>query len=140
MDIATSALPEEIKQIFPKTIDVGIEHGTVVVIFQGEQYEITTFRTEAEYVDFRRPKEVSFVRSLTEDLKRRDFTMNAIAMTKEGKLIDPFSGQQDIKNGIICTVGDPKERFHRRCTKNYACGPFCQSVIFSIGKSYIQCY
>ncbi|NCU16400.1 CCA tRNA nucleotidyltransferase [Pallidibacillus pasinlerensis] len=111
VDIATSAFPDEVKQIFPKTIDVGIEHGTVIVVYEGENYEITTFRTEDQYVDFRRPKEVTFIRSLKEDLQRRDFTMNAIAMTKDGELIDPFDGQQDIKNQIIRTVGEPEERF-----------------------------
>lgn len=111
VDIATSAFPEEVKNIFPKTVDVGIEHGTVIAIFEGEHYEITSFRTEKEYIDYRRPKEVTFVRSLSEDLKRRDFTMNAIAMTKEGDIIDPYLGQQDIQNGIIRTVGESEERF-----------------------------
>lgn len=111
VDIATSAFPEEIKQIFPKTIDVGIKHGTVVVIYNGENYEITTFRTDGEYTDYRRPDKVTFIRSLQEDLKRRDFTMNAIAMTKTGELIDPFSGQEDIKNKLIRTVGNAEERF-----------------------------
>ncbi|WP_318508586.1 CCA tRNA nucleotidyltransferase [Bacillus sp. T3] len=111
VDIASSATPEEIKRIFPNTVDVGIEHGTVVVLYQGQSYEITTFREEAEYRDHRRPDEVFFVRSLIEDLKRRDFTMNAIAMNKEGEIIDPFNGKQAISKKQIVTVGDPKERF-----------------------------
>ncbi|MDF2859422.1 MAG: tRNA nucleotidyltransferase, partial [Neobacillus sp.] len=86
VDIATAATPEEVKRVFSKTVDVGIEHGTVLVLFQNESYEITTFRTEAEYQDYRRPKEVTFIRNLTEDLQRRDFTMNAIAMDKKGQL------------------------------------------------------
>lgn len=97
VDIATSAAPEEVKTIFSRTLDVGIEHGTVVVLYNGIPYEITTFRTEAEYLDFRRPSEVQFIRSLEEDLKRRDFTMNAIAMDKEGRLIDPFNGRGAIE-------------------------------------------
>jgi len=111
VDIATSAKPEDIKEIFPKTVDVGIEHGTVLVLYGGESYEITTFRTEGTYVDHRHPDEVTFVQSLEEDLKRRDFTMNAIAMTKDGVLIDPFSGKQDIECRIIRSVGNPEERF-----------------------------
>jgi len=111
VDIATSALPDEIQSIFPKTVDVGIEHGTVLIIYEHESYEVTTFRTESEYENYRKPKEVHFVRSLLEDLKRRDFTMNAMAMTKNGEIIDPFHGQDAIKNKIIKTVGLPEERF-----------------------------
>lgn len=111
VDIATSATPEEIKNIFDKTVDVGIEHGTILVLYGGESYEITTFRTEGNYVDYRRPESVSFVKSLEEDLSRRDFTMNAIAMTKEGNFIDPFHGMEDIKNKIIRSVGNPENRF-----------------------------
>lgn len=111
VDIATSAMPLEVKQIFPKTVDVGIEHGTVAVLFGGSQYEVTTFRTEAEYDDFRRPSAVNFVRSLEEDLQRRDFTMNAIAMDKAGKITDPFGGENSIRNKEIKTVGKAEERF-----------------------------
>lgn len=112
VDIATNAFPEEIKRIFPKTIDVGIEHGTVMVLWKGESYEITTFRTESAYQDFRRPDKVEFVRSLEEDLKRRDFTVNALAMDKKGTIMDYFNGQEDLKNGIIKAVGSPMERFN----------------------------
>lgn len=111
VDIATSALPNEIQSIFPKTVDVGIEHGTVLIVYEHESYEVTTFRTESEYENYRKPKEVQFVRSLLEDLKRRDFTMNAIAMTKNGEIIDPFHGQDAIKNKVIKTVGLPEKRF-----------------------------
>lgn len=111
VDIASSATPEEIKQIFPHTVDVGIEHGTVIVLYQGRSYEITTFRTETSYKDFRRPEEVQFIRSLIEDLKRRDFTMNAIAMDKSGNIIDPFAGKQAIMEKKIVTVGSAHERF-----------------------------
>ena len=112
VDIATSAFPEEIKQIFPRTVDVGIEHGTVLVLHGDEEYEITTFRTESTYQDYRRPDKVTFVRSLSEDLKRRDFTMNALAMTKEGELIDLFSGIEAIHQKQIIAVGNASERFH----------------------------
>ena len=111
VDIATSAPPQKIKRIFPKTVDIGIEHGTVLVLYGGESYEVTTFRTDGDYVDHRHPEQVSFVTSLEEDLKRRDFTMNAIAMDKEGRLIDPFDGQKDIERKLIRSVGDPAARF-----------------------------
>jgi tRNA nucleotidyltransferase (CCA-adding enzyme) len=111
VDIATSALPEEVMRIFPKTIGVGVEHGTVMVLHEGTPYEVTTFRTEGKYEDYRRPQSVTFVRSLHEDLKRRDFTMNAIAMDEHGQIIDPFAGQEAIQMKIIQTVGDAKERF-----------------------------
>ena len=111
VDIATSATPLEIKEIFPKTVDLGIEHGTVLVIFETGTYEITTFRTESGYTDFRRPDSVQFVRSLTEDLQRRDFTMNAMAMNKVGQIIDPYNGRVDLLQKKITTVGNPHERF-----------------------------
>lgn len=111
IDIATSALPEEVMSLFPKTIPVGIEHGTVIVQLENELYEVTTFRTEGDYHDYRRPSEVEFVTSLEEDLKRRDLTINAIAMTADGKILDPFKGRDDLKRGIIRTVGDAGERF-----------------------------
>lgn len=112
VDIATSAFPEEIKSIFPKTIDVGIEHGTVLILDGDEQYEMTTFRTESTYQDYRRPDEVTFVRSLEEDLKRRDFTMNALAMGKDGQIIDLFNGIEAIEKKQIVAVGEASERFH----------------------------
>ncbi|WP_110927636.1 CCA tRNA nucleotidyltransferase [Bacillus massiliglaciei] len=111
VDIASSATPEEVKSLFPKTVDVGIEHGTIMVLEEGSSYEVTTFRTETGYSDFRRPDAVTFVRSLEEDLKRRDFSMNSIAMDKQGKLIDPYNGRQDIESRIIKTVGNPEDRF-----------------------------
>ncbi|KQL42235.1 hypothetical protein AN960_03070 [Bacillus sp. FJAT-25509] len=111
IDIATSALPEEVMSIFPKTVPTGLQHGTVLVIQNSEPYEITTFRTESTYHDYRRPSEVTFVKSIEEDLKRRDFTMNAIAMTIENEIIDPFNGTIDLYDGLIRCVGEAKERF-----------------------------
>ncbi|XUB36933.1 tRNA nucleotidyltransferase (CCA-adding enzyme) [Enterococcus sp. DIV0876] len=112
VDIATSAFPAEVKALFPRTIDIGIEHGTVLVLWEQAQYEITTFRTEATYQDFRRPDKVDFVRSLQEDLKRRDFTINALALQKDGQIIDLFDGLADIDNQVLRAVGNPQERFH----------------------------
>ncbi|NQK49487.1 CCA tRNA nucleotidyltransferase [Streptococcus suis] len=112
VDIATSSYPQETKQIFSRTIDVGIEHGTVLVLEGKKEYEITTFRTEEEYVDFRRPSQVSFVRSLEEDLKRRDFTVNAFALDEEAQIVDLFDGMTDLKNRTLRAVGIPAERFN----------------------------
>lgn len=112
VDITSSAYPEEIKKIFKKTVDTGIEHGTVMVLDHGEGYEVTTFRTESTYQDFRRPDHVTFVRSLEEDLKRRDLTINALAMDAEGNVVDLFNGLKDLENHIIRAVGDPHERYH----------------------------
>ena len=111
VDIATSALPEEIQAIFSQTIDVGIEHGTVLVLDCGEPIEVTTYRTESTYSDHRRPDAVHFVRNLQEDLKRRDFTMNAMALSQNGDYIDYFHGREDIDAQLIRAVGDPNERF-----------------------------
>lgn len=110
-DIATSASPEQIKSLFNKTADTGIKHGTVTVIENGIPFEVTTFRTESGYSDLRRPDKVYFVKDIKEDLSRRDFTMNAIACSLNGEITDPFGGQNDIKNKIIKTVGNPYKRF-----------------------------
>lgn len=111
VDIASSAYPQEIKELFERTVDVGIEHGTVLVLEGGQEYEITTFRTEEEYVDYRRPSQVHFVRSLEEDLKRRDFTINALALDAEGNLVDLFHGLEDLETELIRAVGLAEERF-----------------------------
>lgn len=132
VDIATSAHPEEIKEIFDRTVDVGIEHGTVLVLTKDSEYEITTFRTESTYKDFRRPDSVSFVRSLKEDLKRRDFTMNAIAMDEAGYLEDPFHGLADIKNEIIRAVGNPDERFNEDALRMMRAVRFSAQLDFKI--------
>lgn len=113
IDVTTSAVPEEICKAFSgfHVIPTGIAHGTVTVIIDGAPAEITTFRTEKGYSDNRHPDKVEFTSSLKDDLSRRDFTMNAIAMNLNGELIDPFGGRNDIKRGIIRCVGEPKKRF-----------------------------
>ena len=111
IDITTNALPEQVKNIFPKSIDTGIQHGTVTILVNGESYEVTTFRTEDEYVNHRIPEKVEFVSDLKEDLDRRDFTINAMALDYKGKLFDFHNGKADLKNKIIKTVNDPNERF-----------------------------
>lgn len=110
-DITTSARPEQVKALFQRTIDTGIEHGTVTVMVEGEGFEVTTYRIDGEYEDSRHPKEVIFTPSLREDLRRRDFTINAMAYNEEQGLIDIFGGMEDIERGIIRCVGDPMERF-----------------------------
>lgn len=111
VDIATSATPEDIQRIFPKVIPVGIEHGTVIVRQHHQSFEVTTFRTEDGYSDYRHPDHVRFVNSITEDLARRDFTINAMAMTKNGEIVDPFHGIKDLEKKVIRAVGNPNERF-----------------------------
>lgn len=111
IDVATSALPSEIKRIFTKTVDVGIEHGTVLVLDEGAPVEVTTYRTDGTYTDHRRPEEVFFVRTLKDDLERRDFTMNAIAMTASYEMIDYYGGISDIQQRLIRAVGQPQKRF-----------------------------
>ncbi|GER73748.1 CCA tRNA nucleotidyltransferase [Weizmannia acidilactici] len=132
VDIATSAKPEEVKALFKQTVDVGIEHGTVLVLYGRRQYEVTTFRTESEYKDYRRPESVEYVDSLLLDLKRRDFTMNAIAMDKTGKLIDPFSGKEAIRDKRIETVGSPEERFREDALRMMRAVRFMSQLGFEI--------
>jgi tRNA nucleotidyltransferase (CCA-adding enzyme) len=111
VDITTSAKPNEIQSIFNDVIPVGIEHGTVIVRHNQVSYEVTTFRTEGNYSDHRHPDSVSFIDKIDEDLARRDFTINALAMDKNGELVDLFHGQEDLKKGLIRTVGNGYERF-----------------------------
>jgi tRNA nucleotidyltransferase (CCA-adding enzyme) len=134
IDITTSAKPAEIMQIFKKTVDVGIEHGTIIVIYKEKHYEVTTFRSEATYVDFRRPSSVLFIDSLEEDLRRRDFTMNAIAMSATGELIDPFGGKSAILNGLIETVGEPSERFSEDALRMMRAIRFVGQLSFGLSK------
>ncbi len=111
VDIASNATPSEVKEIFPKHFDVGIQHGTIMISFEGETYEVTTFRLDGAYLDNRRPSEVKFVRNLRDDLERRDFTINAFAMDAEGKIFDYFNGQEDLKSKVIRAVNNPNKRF-----------------------------
>ncbi|MED4228791.1 CCA tRNA nucleotidyltransferase [Neobacillus cucumis] len=138
VDIATSATPYEVKEIFPRTVDIGIEHGTVLVLFQNKSYEVTTFRTEGAYQDYRRPKEVAFIRNLEDDLKRRDFTMNAIAMDRNGNLIDPFNGQSAIQKKVIETVGLPDERFQEDALRIMRAVRFFSQLSFSVENETLE--
>ncbi|CAH1218326.1 CCA-adding enzyme [Paenibacillus plantiphilus] len=111
VDIASSATPHQVMEIFPHTIATGLKHGTVTVMQDGEAYEITTYRTESSYEQFRRPAQVEFVTSLEADLERRDFTINAIAMRRDGTLVDPYGGLLDMERRILRCVGDSDARF-----------------------------
>ncbi len=110
-DITTSAKPEQVKALFRRTIDTGIQHGTVTVMMDKEGFEVTTYRIDGKYEDSRHPKEVTFTPNLEEDLKRRDFTINAMAYNDSQGLIDIFGGQEDIARGIIRCVGEATQRF-----------------------------
>ncbi|GLB46884.1 CCA-adding enzyme [Philodulcilactobacillus myokoensis] len=132
VDIASSAYPQEIKSLFHRTVDTGIEHGTVMVLYHGRGYEITTFRTESGYQDYRRPDHVTFVRSLSEDLKRRDFTINAFAMRENGDVTDLFHGMDDIKKRLIRAVGDPNQRFNEDALRMMRAVRFASKLNFRI--------
>ncbi len=110
-DITTSARPEETKRLFAKTVDTGIRHGTVMVLLGGEGFEVTTYRIDGVYEDGRHPRQVTFTASLEEDLKRRDFTVNAMAYSEQNGLVDIYGGMKDIEEGVIRCVGDAGERF-----------------------------
>ncbi|MDD6491784.1 MAG: CCA tRNA nucleotidyltransferase [Firmicutes bacterium] len=110
-DITTSATPYQIKELFKRTVDTGIKHGTVTVMLDKEGFEVTTYRIDGEYEDSRHPKEVTFTANLIEDLKRRDFTINAMAYNDKSGLVDVFEGMEDIQRRKIRCVGNPKERF-----------------------------
>lgn len=110
-DITTSARPEEVKAVFHRTVDTGLQHGTVTVLMGGEGYEVTTYRIDGEYEDGRHPREVAFTASLEEDLKRRDFTINAMAYHPQAGLVDLFGGMEDLQCRVIRCVGDARERF-----------------------------
>ena len=110
-DITTNALPEQVKALFRRTVDTGIAHGTVTVMLGSDGFEVTTYRLDGDYSDSRHPDKVTFTASLEEDLKRRDFTINAMAYHPEKGMIDLFGGQEDLQRRIIRCVGDPRERF-----------------------------
>lgn len=132
IDITTNALPEEVKKIFRKSIDTGIQHGTVTILVNGEGYEVTTFRTEDEYTNHRAPEKVEFVSSLREDLDRRDFTINAMALDSNGKLFDYHNGEKDLSSGVIRTVNDPNERFYEDALRMLRAFRFSSKLGFEI--------
>lgn len=110
-DITTSASPEQVKELFRKTVDTGLQHGTITVLIDKEGFEVTTYRVDGDYEDGRHPREVMFTSSLEEDLKRRDFTINAMAYHPDRGLVDLFHGMEDMEQKVIRCVGNPMERF-----------------------------
>lgn len=132
IDITTNALPEEVKKIFRKSIDTGIQHGTVTILVNGEGYEVTTFRTEDEYTNHRAPEKVEFVSNLREDLDRRDFTINAMALDSNGILFDYHNGEKDLSSGVIRTVNNPNERFYEDALRMLRAFRFSSKLGFEI--------
>lgn len=131
-DITTSAKPEQVKRIFRRTVDTGIEHGTVTVLIGKDGFEVTTYRVDGLYEDGRHPKEVTFTNQLEEDLKRRDFTINAMAYNDEARLVDPFGGMKDLNSHLIRCVGDPKERFSEDALRILRAVRFSAQLAFPI--------
>ena len=131
-DICTSALPEEVMSLFPGSHPTGLKHGTVTVIIGNKSAEVTTFRTEGDYRDHRRPDSVTFVSDLITDLSRRDFTMNAIALSPDGMISDPYGGIEDIKNRCIRCVGAPKLRFSEDALRMFRALRFSARLGFTI--------
>lgn len=133
-DITTSASPFEVKEIFHRTIDTGIQHGTVTVMLEKEGFEVTTYRLDGEYEDCRHPKQVEFTKSLEEDLKRRDFTINAMAYNEEDGMVDMFDGLGDIQRKSIRCVGNAMDRFEEDALRILRAVRFSAQIDFEIEK------
>ena len=131
-DVCTSALPEQVTEIFPHSLPIGARHGTVTVLVDKRKVEVTTFRSDGGYSDHRHPDEVSYVGDLTTDLSRRDFTMNAIALPPDGLVIDPFGGVRDIERRLIRSVGDPDRRFEEDALRMFRALRFSAKLGFAI--------
>ena len=138
-DFCTDALPGQIISMFNTVIPTGIKHGTVTVLFRGESYEVTTFRTEGAYTDLRHPDNVTFVTNLEEDLSRRDFTINAFAADcMNGKIIDLFEGKKDLENKIVKAIGIPQERFEEDALRMMRLARFCSRLGFTAEEKTMQ--
>ncbi len=133
-DVTTSAKPQQIKAVFRHTIDTGIQHGTVTVMLDREGFEVTTYRIDGEYEDSRHPKEVIFTANLIEDLKRRDFTINAFAYNDQSGIVDAFDGIKDLHQGIIRCVGEASERFGEDALRMLRAVRFSAQLGFSIAE------
>lgn len=131
-DITTSAKPQEVKALFSHTIDTGIQHGTVTIMMDHVGYEVTTYRIDGEYEDARHPKEVTFTSDLLEDLKRRDFTINAMAYNETSGLVDAFEGIEDLQKACIRCVGNPRERFTEDALRMLRAVRFAAQLSFTI--------
>jgi len=131
-DITTSALPLETKKLFPHSYDTGIQHGTITVVIDKTNYEVTTYRIDGKYMDFRHPSEVIFTEKIEEDLSRRDFTMNAVAYNEKSGFRDPFGGLLDIENRVIKAVGNADKRFNEDALRMLRCLRFSAQLDFEI--------
>lgn len=137
-DITTSATPIQVKSLFRRTIDTGIQHGTVTIMLGNEGYEVTTYRIDGTYEDLRHPKEVTFTVNLEEDLKRRDFTINAMAYNDDVGVVDLFGGLDDLGRGIIRAVGDPYDRFSEDALRILRAVRFAAQLDYDIDKKTIE--
>ncbi len=138
-DFATDATPEQVMAIFRRVLPTGVQHGTVTVLYKGAQYEVTTFRTESDYSDGRHPDSVEFASTIEEDLSRRDFTINAMALElPSGELSDPYDGRGDLKRGVIRAIGNPKERFHEDGLRVLRAVRFAAQLDFQISEETFE--
>ncbi|OPX46962.1 CCA tRNA nucleotidyltransferase [Clostridium thermobutyricum] len=137
-DIATSATPDQTIYLFEKTIPTGLQHGTVTVVIENENFEVTTYRTESEYIDNRHPEKVEFVKNIKEDLSRRDFTINAFAYNHKKGLLDFFEGKSDLKNKIIRAVGNSDIRFNEDALRMLRAIRFSSQLDFDIAKDTLS--
>ena len=135
-DITTSARPEQVKALFRHTIDTGIQHGTETVMLEHEGFEVTTYRIDGEYEDARHPKEVAFTANLLEDLKRRDFTINAMAYNEVTGLVDAFDGIGDLERGVIRCVGNAMERFSEDALRMLRVSVLRRSLVFRLNRRH----
>lgn len=138
IDIATDATPGEVAAVFPLTKPTGVKYGTVTVFVGKYKFEVTTFRKEGGYIDYRHPETIYFSDSLEEDLKRRDFTINAMAMSAQMEVIDPFNGRDDLKKRLIRAVGDPNERFQEDALRILRAFRFVAKLGFSLEEKTSQ--
>ena len=134
-DITTSALPEQVKACFRRTVDTGIQHGTVTVLVGDSSFEVTTYRIDGEYSDGRHPDSVTFTGRLADDLQRRDFTINAMAYNEEDGLVDLYGGMKDLQERVIRCVGDPNERFDEDALRIMRAVRFAAQLDFRIDKA-----
>lgn len=137
-DITTDANPEQVKNLFMKTLETGLKHGTVTVVLEGKNYEVTTYRIDGQYTDHRRPDEVMFTTSLQEDLSRRDFTINAMAYNSKKGLIDYFNGKSDLEKKIIRAVGNPVQRFQEDALRMLRAVRFSSQLGYEIEQETAQ--
>jgi len=138
IDITTNALPDEVEKIFPKTVATGKKYGTVTVFIAKEGFEVTTYRTDGVYLNYRKPEEVHYATKLEDDLKRRDFTINALAMDSKENIVDLFNGREDLKNGIIRAIGNPDQRFNEDALRMLRAFRFVSRLGFKIEKDTLN--